>query len=139
MINKLKKAFGSVSKKNKEMLDAGKEEMVNRSYNNIQADNLLPFSTDDIMTQLGNIINTITSLTPQEVKIMNQSSIEDKILGQTREKEAPGKTIGERLCHIFKFGKNNKNPKPQTVANGDLKGKVPDMIDYCQKYYGEFQ
>ena len=139
LIDKLKKAFGSVGKKNKEMLDAGKEEMINRSYNNIQANDLLPFSADDIISQIDGIMKVIGILTPQEVKTMSKDGLEDKLLGQTKEKEAPGKSIGERLCHIFKFGKNNKNPKPQTVANGDLKAKVPEMIDYCQKYYGEFQ
>ena len=139
LIERLKKAFASTGKKNKELLDAGKEEMINRSYNNIQATDLLPFSNEDMIAHINSMFSAIGGLTPQDVKTMNQDAIETKLLGATGEKEAPGKSLIERLTHIFKFGKNNKNPKPQTIANGELKGKVPEMIDYCQQYYGTFE
>lgn len=138
LIERLKKAFASTGKKNKELLDAGKEEMINRSYNNIQATDLLPFSNEDMIAYINSMFSAIGGLTPKDVKTMNQDAIETKLLGSTGEKEAPGKSLIERLTHIFKFGKNNKNPKPQTIANGELKGKVPEMIDYCQQYYGTF-
>ena len=139
LIERLKKAFASSGKKNKELLDAGKDEMINRSYNNIQATDLLPFSNEDMIAHINSMFSAIGGLSPQDIKTMNQEAIETKLLGATGEKEAPGKSLIERLTHIFKFGKNNKNPKPQTIANGELKGKVPEMIDYCQHYYGTFE
>ena len=139
LIDKLKKAFASTGKKNKDLLDAGKEEMVNRSYNNIQVTDLLPFSNDNIISYIDNMFKSVGGLSAQDVKTMNQDALETKILGTSGEKEAPGNSLIERLTHIFKFGKNNKNPKPQTIANSELKTKVPEMIDYCQNYYGEFE
>lgn len=139
LINKLKKAFSGVGAANKKKLEDNKDALTNRSYNNVRVDDLLPFTSDNIVSQMNDVLGILKKLTPQEINSMNTTSMEERIFGKLDEKTAPGKSIGERLLHIFKFGKNNKNPKPQTVANGELKAKVPEMIDYCEKYYGTFQ
>ena len=138
LISKMRKALSSGGKRNKEMLDAGKDEMINRSYNNVQVTDMLPFSMDDVIAQVGDIMNVVRALTPNEVKTMNKEAIEDKLLAKTDEKNAPGTKLSERILHFFKFGKNKKNPQPRTIANSELKAEVPKMIDYCQKYYGDF-
>ena len=83
LISKMRKALSSGGKRNKEMLDAGKDEMINRSYNNVQVTDMLPFSMDDVIAQVGDIMNVVRALTPNEVKTMNKEAIEDKLLAKT--------------------------------------------------------
>lgn len=135
IIEKIKTAMGK-QKNNLEWLKAHEEGLKTRSYNNVNVNNFIPFD------ETVNYIALIEDCAAEIDKFKNNpvGMSEEKLIGEMFRKIPKGlkKTKdgnwGTSMTNALRGGEN----VTISISNGQLKEKIPMMIDFCTDYYSNF-
>lgn len=125
--------------KNKKWIALNKDNLLNRSYNNV-AIKILPYNnmpTETIFADIKSVSNSIKSLNPQVLQsIKTQDDLYKKLFPSMG--GLSGDNISDQIKNYYKT-KTISQSEMVTIANGNLKTFVSDqMIPYCEKYYNDF-
>ena len=139
ILDKILKVMNT-NKANVEWLKNNKDGLLKRSYTNVSV-NILPYDeTSDPLTQMSNVLNNVKALQKKTVVQTKNADMEALVFKgmnltsvQTGSKDAG---LNERLSQYLKIKDAKLEALP--VKDGDLAGKIPKMIEYCEKYFGSF-
>lgn len=129
------------AKKNLKWLQDNKDELINRSYNNVTV-NILPYQnipskqiTDDIL-KVQNNVKMITSQSLQS--ITNKDALYSKLfpfISNLKEANGP---LADQIKKYYKVGNGELQVKP--ISNGELKTEITTvMIPFCEEYLGGYK
>lgn len=140
-INKFMEFIGKQSKKNLQWLNANKEALASRSYNNVTV-NILPYRNmpaETIQNDIKKLESNVKTLTVQVLNgLQDKNALYKKmfsfISGGIKDGEP---SLKDQFTKYYKVGKGNLEVMP--ISNSDLKSEITNtMIPYCENYYGGF-
>lgn len=125
--------------KNKKWISLNKDNLLNRSYNNV-AIKILPYNnmpTETIFNDIKSVSSNIRSLNPQTLQsIKSQDDLYKKLFPSMG--ALTGDNISDQIKNYYKT-KTTTQSEMVTIANGNLKTFVSnEMLPYCEKYYNDF-
>ena len=134
--------IGKSSTKNAKWLAENKNELMNRSYNNVTV-NILPYNnipSNQILGDITKLQNNIKTITPQTLQgITNKDSLYAKLFPFVSGgiKEANG-SLSDQFMKYYKVGTSNLQVVP--ISNGELKTEITSvMIPFCEEYLSTFK
>lgn len=140
-VNKFLEFIGKQGKKNTEWLNANKEGLTNRSYNNVTV-NILPYRniqpstiTQDIK-KLSNNVKALNAQTLNGVKDKNvlYGKLFSFIPGGVKDGET---SLKDQFTKYYKVGRGELQVIP--ISNGELKTEITNtIIPYCESFYSTF-
>lgn len=139
VLDKILKAMNT-TKGNVDWLKNNKDGLLKRSYTNVSV-NILPYDDSiDPLSQMDAVLNNVKSLQKKVVTTTKNEDIEALVFKGMNLKGVPTNTkdagLSERLSQYLKI--NTNKLEAVQVKDGDLGGRIPKMIGYCEKYYGSF-
>ena len=141
MRNKMNNIITKNSKHNQEFLNANKDGLLNRSYNNvtIQIVNYDNVTLETIKGQMNQLTHNVARLSPQVIQ--GFKSISDVYKNLTPFISGMNATedteIKKQMYNFYAMGNVTSDPANKNVSNGELKTFVAnEMIPYCETYYG---
>lgn len=134
--------IGKSSTKNAKWLSENKNELMNRSYNNVTV-NILPYKNiapTQILGDIAKLQTNIKTITPQTLQgVTNKDILYAKLFPFITGgiKEANG-SLSEQFLKYYKVGTGNL--QVVQVSNGELKTEITSvMIPFCEEYLSTFK
>lgn len=145
MITKIIENFTSFISKNKQKNDKwiqeNKNELLNRSYNNVTVQ-ILPYSnvtSDSILKDIKSLETNIKSMTAQNMgSIQNQKALATKLFPFIKG-GVDDTNLNVQVSTYYKTGSSTGKLEVTPISNGELKTQISTVIiPYCENYYGQF-
>ena len=141
-IERFKEYINKSATKNGKWLQENKDELSNRSYNNVTV-NILPYNNitpESIISDIGKLKSNVQAMTQQNIlAIQDKNALYQKLFsfisGGIREDNG---TLPEQFVKHYKVATGELKTVP--VSNGALKTEITNvMIPYCENYIGQFK
>lgn len=143
MIDSFVEYINKASGKNEKWIAENKDELLNRSYNNVSVQ-VVPYhriKAEAILGDIQKLTNAVNSLTPQNLQAFNsEDDAYRKIFPFVNGQVTSGNTdVKTQITNYYKMGDSKTAPQLVTIANGELKNVITtDMIPYCEAFYSSF-
>ena len=134
LIDKVKKFTSSEEggQKNLDFINKNREKLINRSYTNVSIQ-ILPYIDINYVETVKKVIGVIVSIDDKSLATLDDKRLENRVFASTALASVQGDSLGDRLTQALSVG-NQKN-ELKTVQDGELKGMIPSMLDFCTNYY----
>lgn len=143
MIDGFVEYINKASGKNEKWIAENKQELLNRSYNNVSVQ-IVPYNRikpEAILGDIQKLTNAVNAITPQNLQAFNSEddAYQKMFTFVSGGVHSGGTDVKTQVTNYYKMGNSTEAVKLVPVANGELKNQVTnDMIPYCEAFYSNF-
>lgn len=140
-INNLRASIAKTAGNNLKFLKLTKDELLNRSYNNVSVE-ILDYDTNiQYVSLIRGIAEKIRDNDIQNRVMkgkLTSSDIQEELTKDLKLKGDRNQRLADRIGLTLKTSDSGaKEAVTKQFSNGELKAKMSGMIDYCEYYYGK--